>query len=278
MLRVSAVQIKIVDGEPFHIIRERGFELAKEAIKSESDLIVFPEAFIGYATDNWEKAVEDLEGETTKNFIKLAKENGVHLIFGLLRKVSSGIANSAIVVGPDGIIGKYDKVHLCPKPKNSRINEPTMFIPGKSIGLFDTPLGKIGIMICYDGLHPELALSLTMKGSDFLVWLNNRPNLEEFEVRYQAKVNRIPIVAVNRVGTCTWGLPPETIRECFGKSIIVNEKGEILSSAKGGEETIVTAELDLESGKGHRQSQDGNPILSRRPDLYAQVLTSIIKK
>jgi predicted amidohydrolase len=273
VLRVSAVQIRVIDGkEDVEAVRLRGIRLAREAIKSAPHLIVFPEAFTGYATLDIDRVAEDHNGQTTTAFLELAEKSGVHFIFGLLRKVPGGVASSAILLGPSGIIGVYDKIHLCFKPRNPKINELAMFIRGRSLGLFDTQLGRLGVMICYDGIHPELPLALALGGADLLVWINNRPQLEEMEVRYPARFNRIPIVAANRVGVGAWGLHPETIREYFGRSMIVDGEGAVLAAAQGGEEVIITAELDIVKDRIRRLSADGNPLFSRRPDLYSQFL------
>jgi len=273
MIRVAAVQVQTVDGEVVGN-RNRALTLTRRAIEIGADLIVLPEAFtVGYCSTDLEPFAEDLQGPTVSAFIELAKhDHGVHIILGLIRRAHDGIYNSAILMGPEGIIGIYDKTHLFVSPSYPKLNEIKLFRPGRRLGLFDTSLGRLGVMVCYDGVHVECPRALVLGGADLLVWLNNRDAVEESEVTYPARYNKVPIVAVVRVGTACWGPPGEGEILCRGHSWIVNHRGEVLASGGNGEE-VVWADMDLQAMRDDRWTTADLPIyLSRRPDLYGSLV------
>ena len=79
------------------------------------------------------------------------------------RPPEDGSTTHAVLVGPDGIVGRYRKVHLWDEEK-------LFFEPGNlGLNVFDLPFGRVGIMICYDGWHPEVARILKLKGADVIL-------------------------------------------------------------------------------------------------------------
>jgi len=139
-------------------------------------MIVFPElALTGYECDNagedcmHQKFAETVPGPTTQTFAELAKEKDVYIIFGLPERDAEKedvIYISTAVVGPEGIIGSYRKLHLMSPP----LTEMDCFTPGNDLPLFETRFGPIGIQICYDfWTFPEMTRLLVLKGARLVI-------------------------------------------------------------------------------------------------------------
>lgn len=115
-----------------------------------ADLVIFPElALTGYVLhDQIYELAETIPGASTKRVTELAKKNRVYVIFGmpeLSEKTKATIFNAAVLVGPKGVIGKYRKMYL---PTHSVFEEKRYFRLGYEAAAFNTPIGKIGLIIC----------------------------------------------------------------------------------------------------------------------------------
>lgn len=150
----------------------------QEAAQMGVNIVCFPElALSGYECgeeakrDNAQcpmhrEAAETIPGPSTEEMAALARQLGVYVIFGLPEKVDHEpgvLYNTAVVVGPEGIIGAYRKLHLAPPPIWT---EFSCFRPGSELPLFETRYGPIGVQICADfWAYPELTRILTLKGA-----------------------------------------------------------------------------------------------------------------
>ena len=151
------------------VLRDKQATLAKmerivrEAARQGCDLVVFPElALTGWAPGE----PEPVPGPSTNLIAVLAAELDVHVIFGLEEEDPDDpttIYNASVVIAPDGILGTYRKIHLG-IPLESR------FTPGDALPAWETRLGPIGVLICYDfWSNPELSRLLALKGARLLV-------------------------------------------------------------------------------------------------------------
>ena len=140
--------------------------LVAEAAKQKADLVVLGETipYIRVGKQPHETA-EAVPGPTTDYFAGLAKKHALHVVAGLYERDGKAVYNVAVLLGPDGkLIGKYRKVCL---PHSEVENGVT---PGDSYPVFDTKLGKVGLMVCYDGFFPEVARALTNNGAEVIAW------------------------------------------------------------------------------------------------------------
>ncbi len=149
--------------------REEFAPLIAEAARLRADLVVLPETLTFYGTGlSYVECAEPVPGPSTAYFGKLAQQHRVHLVVGLLERDRSLVYNVAVLIGPDGrLIGKYRKVCL---PRGELDGGIT---PGDAYPVFDTQLGRIGMMVCYDGFFPEVARRLAEAGAEiiaFPVW------------------------------------------------------------------------------------------------------------
>ncbi|MDB4691681.1 carbon-nitrogen hydrolase family protein [Verrucomicrobia bacterium] len=141
----------------------------EDASKNNVDLIVLPETLTYYNSGRtYEQCAEPIPGPSTNYFAQLAKKHNIHLVVGLIESENNLIYNVAVLIGPkNGIIGKYRKVCL------PRGEIEGGFTPGTDYPVFETDIGKIGMMICYDGFFPEVARNLSNNGAEiiaFPVW------------------------------------------------------------------------------------------------------------
>lgn len=140
--------------------------LVRTAAEKGADLVVLPETLT--ATGNglsYLAAAEPIPGPATKYFGDLAKQHGIHLVAGLVERNGHLIHNVAVLLGPDGrLIGKYRKVTL------PRTEIEAGITPGNEYPVFETKLGRIGMMICYDGFFPEPARQLSQHGAEIIAF------------------------------------------------------------------------------------------------------------
>ena len=111
------------------------------------------------------ECAEPIPGPSTKYFGELAKRHQLYIVAGLLEREGPLVYNVAALIGPDGdLVGKYRKVTL---PRGEIEGGIT---PGNTYPVFETKLGKIGMMICYDGFFPEVARELSNRGAEVIAW------------------------------------------------------------------------------------------------------------
>jgi predicted amidohydrolase len=161
-----------------------------------AQLVIFPElALTGYACgDAFFDVAEPVPGPSTEHIAATAKKLGVHVIWGMPERGLPGILyNSAVLAGPEGHIGTWRK-HTLPGHATDQAGpgafpDRRFFRAGSQSPVFDTPIGRIGMMVCYDIFYPEIARLLTLKGADLLVGISGSPSFERgiFEPLVQAR-------------------------------------------------------------------------------------------
>lgn len=165
-IRLAAVHYRPAGGKtPLDNCRQYEPFIA-EAAKQKADLVVLGETITYVALGkSFPEVAEKIPGPSTEHFCALAKKYGIHIVVGLVERDGHLIYNVAILIGPDGtILGKYRKVCL---PRGEIEGGLT---PGKDYPVFETKLGKIGMMVCYDGFFPEVARALTNNGAEIIAW------------------------------------------------------------------------------------------------------------
>ncbi len=266
--RVAAVQMDSVPGE-LETNRRHAVELAREAIRRQARLIVFPELCdLDMLVDARDLATP-APGPFTRPFEELAAEHGVHFVVGMARRAADGLYNSAVLIGPGGVLGAFDKVHLWAGHwdvgrddwgEDPHRIEPNNYLPGKGFATFAVDGVVLGPMICYDGMFPETWTTYRLLGADLLVWPTNRGGYGDVSVPELARFFKLGVMAVNRYGQSNaW---------CRGDSQIVDARGRVLATATGGEAVLV-ADLDVEAGRRWRRSQV--ELRDRRPELYRRI-------
>ena len=241
----------------------------RKAAANQANLIVFPECSLtGYVFSSRQEALpfaETIPGPSTEKLVSLCQELKVYVIFGLLEKEDDRLFNAAAFVGPQGLIAGYRKNHLPFLGVDRFVN-----IGDRPFQVHPTPIGNIGIHICYDILFPESARIMTLLGADIVVLPTNFPHGRgetlNCVARARAIENKVHVVLSDRVGS-------ERGFTFAGLSNIVNATGEVLSLASPDKEEIIYAEVSLEAARQkHRAFIPGeweiDNIKDRRPELY----------
>ncbi len=140
--------------------------LLAEAAKQRADLVVLGETITSVGvSQKLHELAEPIPGPTTAYFGELASQHKLHVVLSLHERDGHLIYNAAVLIGPDGkLIGKYRKVCLPHSEVESGV------APGGDYPVFDTKLGKVGMMICYDGFFPEVARELSKRGAEIIAW------------------------------------------------------------------------------------------------------------
>jgi beta-ureidopropionase len=257
---------------------EKGVDWLERAVKEhEAELVVFPETvttgFVtGLTADELWDLVDEAPGRITRDVQTAAKALGVHVVWPTYRRgPERGVVyNSSILIGPDGeIIGIYDKTHPFPLERCDCGGWVTV---GNRADVFETALGSIGMIICYDGDFPELSRLLAVKGAEIIT----RPSalLRSYDIWYittcaRAYDNHVYLVATNSVGPDAGG------SYYFGHSMIVTPIAWRLAQARGGEE-IIAARLDPDPLRyvtwGSKSLQVFDHLQDRNLALYEEIL------
>jgi len=211
---------------------------------------------------------EPLDGPSVTRMRSAAKRLGMYLVVPFYERVMAGeLYNSAALVDPRGeVLGVYRKHHL---PMSSHFNEKFYFRPGNAgFPVFDTPLGRIGIMICYDRHFPEAARALGLGGAEY-VFVPTATTTRGFsrsvwvaELRGHAIANGFWIAGVNRVGT-------ELESTYYGASAFVDPIGQVVAQAGDGEEVLVA---DLPRERVEEVRRVWPFFRDRRPDAYGALV------
>ena len=158
---VSEVRVAVVQFDPQVGTQNRpgnlknSLELALQAVRRGANLIVLPElANTGYLFANRQDAFDHAEpvpdGPSTRAWIDFAVQHQVYLVAGLAERDDMQLFDTAVLLGPDGFIGMYRKAHLWNQEK-------LWFSPGDlGFPVFETPIGRIGLLICWDIWFPEV--------------------------------------------------------------------------------------------------------------------------
>lgn len=248
------------------------FSAAINATDNQANLIVFPECSLtGYIFSSRQEALsfaETIPGPSTEKIASLCQGLKVYIIFGLLEREGDRLFNAVALVGPQGLIAGYRKNHL-PFLGVDRFVD----IGDKPFRVHQTPIGNIGLLICYDIAFPESSRVMTLLGADVLALSTNFPQGrgEKYShvISARAFENRVHVVSANRVGS-------ERGYSFAGLSEIVDASGEILSLASPDKEEIIYGEVSLDSARQkHVTFKLGefelDFIRDRRPELYGLI-------
>src|SRR5262245_11599189 len=247
--------------------------ILRQAADVDADLIVFPEcALSGYGFDSAEKAVraaEPIPGPSTELIARACRDLDRWAVVGMLERdaATGALYNSAAVIGPGVVAGVYRKNHL-PFLGVDRFTAKG----DRGLPVFETPFGKIGVLICYDLSFPEAARVLKLDGAQLICVPTNWPEAASISCDYspfvRAHENHVHVATANRIGT-------ESGFRFPGRSRIVDCTGALLAAAGDGK-ALLTAELDLSKSLENRQviepgRYEVDRIAHRRPDLYGRL-------
>ena len=281
---VSPVRIAVIQFDPQVGLEHcdnnlcQGLQLAAQAVHAGANLIVLPElANTGYTFQTRAEAYAHAEtldgGPSLSAWCAFAREHQVYLAAGFAERDGLKLYDSAVLFGPDGRLGHYRKAHLWNQEK-------LWFTPGDlGFPVFETPIGRIGLMICWDVWFPEVPRLLALQGADIICSLNNwvwtPPPLFDASGKCMASyltitaahVNNVYIAAANRIGSERGG-------RFLGCSLIAGHTGWPLGEVAGPEnECILYADVDLSAARSAPIWNSLNDLpRDRRTDCYGPML------
>jgi predicted amidohydrolase len=275
--KVACIQMEPRIGEKAANVAA-GLELIEQAAQRGAALVVLPElSSTGYCFASREEAFSLAEpvpdGPTCEAWAEAALRLDITLVAGIAERASDVLYNAAAIVGPAGHIGTFRKMHLW--------NRENLFFEPGNLGfpVFTTPLGRIGVAICYDIWFPETFRLQALKGADIVCvptnWVpipGQEPGREAMATvlaMAAAHSNSVFVACADRIGT-ERGQPFE------GQSVIVGCSGwPVAGPASRDRAEIVLAEIDLGAARRARNWNEFNQVLrDRRTDVYDEMLGS----
>ncbi len=241
-VNVALAQISCKVGDKNYNLRKIE-RYIKQARKKLAELVVFPElALTGYTCrDLVYELAEPIPGPSVHQLEAIAKNEKMHIVLGMLEKSDKAQAvlhNTAVLISPEGFIGRYQKMHL---PTHSVFEEKRYFRGGYQTPVFDTSIGKFGLIICYDVFFPEITRLLRLKGAQLVICISASPSVRRgfFEVLTTARAleNTMFLAYVNLVGI-------EDGLQFSGGSRMIAPSGKIIAQAKYDEEDMIVMEID----------------------------------
>lgn len=269
-VKVACVQMKSKLGDKKHNLKKMVEKIEMTLAEERVDLFVFSELVTtGYeCSDLYESLAEQYpSGESIKAMSEIAKKKRVHIVFGFIEKEvkdgSKKLYNSAALINDQGVpLGRHRKSHLVEG------EETQYFKKGTQYDVYDTKIGKIGLMICWDSAFPEVARILALKGAEIIAvpaaW--EEPNGGDWDIVFSARSfdNVVYIAVTNHVGK-------DRTLSFFGKSKIVGPIGRSVIEAEDKEEVIVGS-VDLGMLPTLR---NGYYVLlkDRNPETYGELVS-----
>ena len=274
-VRIACLQMEPRVGEKDKNLA-RSLEMIDEAAAAGANLVVLPELCnSGYVFATREEALglaeEIPDGPTCRDWAGAAARHGLHIVAGIAERDGRALYNAAVVVGPQGVIGKYRKNHLWAA-------ENLFFEPGDlGVPVFRTDIGRVAAAICYDIWFPETFRLAAIQGADILCVPTNwvpmpeqpagLPKMANILAMGGAHANSMFVAAADRIGT-------ERGQLFIGNSLVVSYTGwPIAGPASADREEMIIAEANLSDARRKRNWNDFNQVLrDRRTDLYAEGL------
>ena len=241
----------------------------------QADLIVLPELpFTGYFFKDRKELkdlAEDVNDSSTIERLKgFCQQQDLHIVTGFAEKAGDKVFNIAILMGPGKIVHTYRKLHLFNTEKD-------YFDPG------DTPLEvalvrdvKIGLMVCFDWIFPEVARMLALKGADILCHPANLVlTYCQQAMLTRSLENSVFTVTANRYGT---EKRPHGELTFTGQSQITDPKGSLLSRAEPNADSLTVVEIDIDSARDKEMTDKNDLFSDRRPEFYSELSKTVKSK
>ncbi len=262
-----------------------------QAAKKGAKLVCLQELFASLyfcqsLDPEWFKLAESIPGPLTDRFRKLAKKLRVVLLLPVFEKAAPGLYfNSCAIIDADGsLLGTYRKMHI---PHDPHFEEKYYFTPGdRGFTAWDTAIGRIGVLICWDQWYPEGARLTAMQGAGILFfptaigWLAaekdelGEKQYKSWEIiqRSHAVANGCYVASVNRTGfeaAAGGGSGSGKGIEFWGRSFVAGPMGDLIARGSTDQEEVILAEVDFDAIRNQREWW---PFLrDRRIDAYGDL-------
>ena len=239
----------------------------RQAAKKKAKLICFPEVqltpfFAQYENRDVSSYVMKTDDRYISGIRRLCKDLEIYAAPNFYIEEKGRRYDMSLLIGGDGeIIGKQKMVHVA---QCRQFYEQDYYTPSEEgFQVFGTPLGKIGIVVCFDRHYPESIRTETLRGAELIIIPTANTKAEpselfQWEIRIQAFQNSVNIAMCNRVGT-------EGGMEFSGGSMVTDHNGKLLLAADDKEKLLIT-DVDLPGAKRTRNEKPYTAL--RRTELY----------
>ncbi len=298
-LKIASVQFEMAENDKAANL-EKMYHHIDEAHRKGVDVVAFPEmCTLGYhfltqsSRDTILAIAEPVDGPLFEAVHKKAKETGMYILYGILESGDDVAYNTYVVVGPEGFIHSYRKVHAF---------ENTYIAQGDSLTTFELCGWRCGILICYDNNLPENARVLALEGAEIIfaphqtggfdiekagmgripldLWHNRHKNPQAMRQAilgpkgYQWITKWLPCRSYDNnlfyVFSNGVGIDGPEVR--VGCNMIVDPEGVILAETTEAEDGMAVAVLPRSARKN---TLAGSHVMARRPSLYAKITEPI---
>ena len=235
---------------------------------TDAELIVLPElALTGYLFGSREEvlglAEEVHRSESVARLTELCRHGRFHIVTGFAERSGISCYNSALLIGPEGVLHTYRKLHLFNEEKH-------LFNPG-DIPLSVQTVGqaRIGIMVCFDWIFPEVSRILALQGADIICHPSNLVlGYCQQTMLSRSLENHVYAVTANRFG---FDRRPHGSLRFTGRSQIAAPNGDIIRRAPGQREEVFITDLDIRLARQKKITPLNDVIFDRRPVFYDQL-------
>lgn len=267
-MKISFAQFSPVHGDTVattNLVAEK----AREAASSGSRLLAFPECFLtGGSFDDRESlrmAAINIDRGDLEPILAAARDTGILIVVGFYQIKGAQAYNTAALIGPEGIIGLHHKMHL-----PFMIGDRFVDIPENSApSVFDTPIGRIGLAICYEVRFPEVTRTLALEGAELIVlpaaWPEAARILPDLFTTVRAAENFVFLLASNRNDV-------DEGMAFMGSSHVIGPDGQEIINA-GIADGIFSVDIEMEHARVKSIIREPgvyevHPFRDRRPQDY----------
>jgi len=249
----------------------------EQGLKAGADIIAFGEcALVGYELTgmvDYEGLAEPVPGPSTAAISELLKGKRTLVLLGMAERVRDDVYNAAPLIGADGVIGTARKLYLVnfrAKTSGRIYAESIPFKHGERIAIFDTAFGRIGVLICLDNRHPEIACAQAIAGC----WLKLRPAAIPYRVG-QPDITPLDLARgiENQMCDCTVNLVGQQGDSWYrgGSSVILGSRGLTKQASFGKQAVEEVLEYDITEEEVYAARGAWHNVREVRPDLLRQL-------
>jgi N-carbamoylputrescine amidase len=276
MARRLGLGLAQITGAPYapEANRDRSVEAARELFRQGAQLVVLPELIVpGYVYEREPllEIAESVDGPSVEAWTRAAAATGGWIVGGLCERVGDDLFNTAVLVGPDGVLVHYRKLHLFREEKLG-------FTPGDlGLPVADLPFGRVGVCICYDLRFIETVRILALKGAELVcvptAWATGF-DAERWDERglapqadgalLQANLDQVFIACASQAGRTD-------VCEFLGSSLVADPAGKLaVGPLPGDVDELAVVEVDLDDAtRAQTRHELITPRADRRRDVYA---------
>ena len=265
MVRIAAAQMRV--SEDMETNYRKSLEFIKEAAEADAKMVCFPEGQLTHYVPQYkglktEDIAIEMDHPYIQGFCDACKENGIIASIAVNLKIAGNVYPSMMLISEKGeILGITKKNHIVYAP---HFYEKDYFTPGnEGFPVFDTSIGKVAQIVCFDRHFPESFRTCALKGADFVVTGVANEKIEPCEVfRWEILIpafqNSMNCLMVNRVGV-------EGNMDFCGESVFAAHDGTVAAIADDSE-CLLTADLDFDAARKLREEKQYLSL--RRPEAF----------